>query len=141
MRRYQRFLVYQLPAILYMIFIFYLSSGPVTIDILNSIPDYYLHTAEYAALCVLLFWAIHEGLAPKAARGSAWLPAVFTILYGISDEYHQSFVPQREASLHDVLSDTIGAALGILIVVALRRLWNRYCEKVTLQSSSREQGA
>jgi VanZ family protein len=34
--------------------------------------------------------------------------------YGVSDEYHQSFVPGRDASVRDVGSDFAGAALGAL---------------------------
>lgn len=36
---------------------------------------------------------------------------VFVFLYGLSDEYHQSFVPGRDASLLDVGLDVIGAVL------------------------------
>lgn len=40
----------------------------------------------------------------------------FIILYAISDEYHQSFVPGREASFRDVYIDTLGGISGVLAV-------------------------
>lgn len=40
----------------------------------------------------------------------------FIILYAISDEYHQSFVPGREASFRDVSIDTLGGISGVLAV-------------------------
>ena len=43
------------------------------------------------------------------------------IAYGISDEIHQSFVPGRDASVGDLIADSVGAALGAGLVVYLLR--------------------
>lgn len=40
----------------------------------------------------------------------------FVILYAISDEYHQSFIPGRGASMKDVYIDTLGGISGVLVV-------------------------
>lgn len=55
----------------------------------------------------------------------AWLLAV---VYAASDEFHQSFVSSRQASLRDVLIDAVGATLGLLGaagLLRLRRYWHR----------------
>jgi len=39
------------------------------------------------------------------------LAAVFSITYGVSDEFHQFFVPYRGAKMSDVLIDGLGALL------------------------------
>lgn len=39
------------------------------------------------------------------------------ILYAISDEIHQSFIPDRTPQITDVCIDTLGVAFGILIVI------------------------
>lgn len=63
-----------------------------------------------------------------------WIPVLIVSLWGISDEIHQSFVPNRCASVFDWISDSFGAVLGAMIYAAagakifnsvLRRL-NRY---------------
>jgi len=36
-------------------------------------------------------------------------------LYGISDEIHQSFVPERDGSLLDVVADVLGAVCGVYV--------------------------
>jgi VanZ family protein len=68
-----------------------------------------------------MFWAIHEGFRPLQGRGSYWLPAVFTILFGISDEFHQMFVPSRDASVLDILADSVGAAAGTMVALFISR--------------------
>jgi VanZ family protein len=55
---------------------------------------------------------------PRLALGSV----VVAGLYSLTDEYHQSFVADRTASLIDCGIDTTGAALGALIVWVLDRL-------------------
>ena len=117
-----RFLVFKSPALAYMVLIFYMSSGPVTSPTLNSIPDYYLHSSGYTLLSILLFWAWNEGLTSRKKVGSYFFPALITVLYGISDEFHQSFVAGRDSELKDVLSDAVGAVLGIAVILLLQRL-------------------
>lgn len=41
---------------------------------------------------------------------------LLTIAYGIVDEVHQSFVPKRDASVLDVLTDTTGSLLAVVLV-------------------------
>jgi VanZ family protein len=117
-----RFVIFKLPALTYMALIFYSSSGPVTSPTLNEIPDYYLHSLGYSLLCVLVFWALHEGLKVSKGLGGYFLPILITVLYGISDEFHQSFVPVRDPEVKDVLSDSVGALLGIVFVIVLGRV-------------------
>jgi VanZ family protein len=117
-----RIVIFKLPVLVYMALIFYSSSGPITSPTLNQIPDYYLHSLGYSLLCMLVFWALHEGLEASGGRWDYLIPILITILYGISDEFHQSFVPARDAELKDVFSDSAGALLGIVFIIILRRV-------------------
>lgn len=80
------------------------------------------HFAEYAVLAFLLFRAFSGG---KATTGLlvkiALLCLALSVLYGLSDEFHQSFVPNRDASLDDVAIDGGGAAVGLLVAAAWLR--------------------
>ncbi len=40
---------------------------------------------------------------------------IASILYAISDEIHQIFVPLRDASIGDILTDTLGICFAIII--------------------------
>ena len=37
------------------------------------------------------------------------------VLYGVSDEFHQTFVPGRDGGLPDFLADSVGALIGFLV--------------------------
>jgi VanZ family protein len=47
-------------------------------------------------------------------KGTVILAIVLSALYAASDEFHQSFTPDRTPSLSDVGIDTFGATLGAL---------------------------
>ncbi len=75
-------------------------------------PDWGLHAAAYGGLGLLLARA----LAPDRSlgRGGMLLVMALCCAYGLSDEWHQSFVPGRMAQAKDLVADTVGGALGAL---------------------------
>jgi len=44
-------------------------------------------------------------------------------LYGISDEIHQYYVPQRYAELGDVLADFVGSVAGVFAYRSFNQLF------------------
>jgi VanZ family protein len=68
------------------------------------------HVAEYFVLGVFLFRAFHLGSKGEKVFRSALLAAAVLALYAASDEFHQSFVPSRTASVMDVAIDSAGGA-------------------------------
>jgi VanZ family protein len=112
------------PALVYMGLIYYLSSLSHPPSALVIAPDYVLHGVEYFVLYVLVFLAMHEGLHRYPGRGSFWVPAVFAVLYGMLDEYHQKFVPNRDASIRDLLADMVGVGVGVPFVLLSDRVMN-----------------
>ena len=112
-----RYLKYWAPPILYMALIFAVSSmkqPPLPMPEFEWLSiDKLYHFIEYSILSVLLTIAL-VNVRPK------WLPqnwiwvtaAIISILYGASDEWHQSFVPGRHATKSDLVSDAIGAIAG-----------------------------
>lgn len=78
------------------------------------------HLTEYAVLALLVWRALRNSRRPEMPP-SDWsqfrLALLLTALYAASDEFHQLFVPSREASVWDVLLDSTGGAL------ALAALW------------------
>ncbi len=106
---------YWLPVVAYLGLIFYLSSlSQLATEItLFSGADKLIHLGEYAFLSWLLSRALRS--ASPFSREAALIAIVFASLYGISDEFHQAFVPGRSAELLDVVADCGGAVLAQLI--------------------------
>ena len=78
----------------------------------------FVHAGDYALLCFLWWRALRTKLDRVAALAPAW---GISVLYAISDEYHQTFVAGRHGSWVDVAIDSMGAALVVLLVLRARR--------------------
>jgi len=80
------------------------------------------HLTEYGVLALLL-WRARRKPVKDAARPWQWseagLALAVTTLYAASDELHQAFVPSRQASVWDVLLDSIGGALALVLLWAV----------------------
>ena len=96
--------------------IFYLSSQSHPIPFIGRFEkyhvDFFLHSVEYALFGFLLIRAMALSFGRMAFSKLFWLAVVLGILYGASDEWHQSFVPMRDCSFVDLLADSIGVFLG-----------------------------
>ncbi len=57
------------------------------------------------------------GLAISRLRWAVGCAVLLILAYAISDEFHQYFVPGRQASWVDVLIDTVGGILGLSMLI------------------------
>jgi VanZ family protein len=77
------------------------------------------HLTEYAILALLLWRALRKPVKGDP-RSWSWKEAQMSLLlvvaYSASDEFHQMFVPTREASVRDVFIDMCGGILGLLLL-------------------------
>jgi VanZ family protein len=111
-----------LPALLYAALIFWLSSQPNPLPALSlRISDKLGHLVEYAGLAALVTLGL-GGAGAGAWTGALWA-VVIGSAYGLTDEIHQAFVPNRSADVVDWVADTAGAALGAALAVAFLRRW------------------
>jgi VanZ family protein len=87
------------------------------------------HVTEYAILGVLLWRARRKTISDRP-HGWNWSHARFAVIasaiYAATDEFHQSFVATRQGSPWDVLLDTSGAVLGILVLWKMGRWLKRW---------------
>jgi VanZ family protein len=102
--------------------IFIQSAHPVP-DLIprRALLDKLFHFLVYFILGILFFRA-YQTLPIKISHNALiFISISSSILYGISDEIHQHFVPLRQADFMDVLVDALGSIFGILIY----RLWGK----------------
>jgi VanZ family protein len=108
--------------------IFWFSSKPG-----SQIPGKYSeigHLGEYFIFGTLLYWAFRV----SGLRQYAMIAAVvIASLYGVTDEFHQRFVPMRTPDPADWGLDTIGATVASTISLAIAMLWQRRAEKRAVQ--------
>lgn len=78
------------------------------------------HFLEYGVLALLAARAFSKS--PGRALSRRWFAAslLLVVAYALADEYHQSFVPSRGASLYDSLIDTLGGLTALLLYYAWR---------------------
>ncbi|MCC2683506.1 MAG: VanZ family protein [Paenibacillaceae bacterium] len=119
MKQYRKWIV----PLVWMGVIFYLSSRTSS-QLDTLLPFFHLfipsmesfdwgHFFAYFILACCYYW-------PFANRTPGWKGKVAIVicsgLYGLTDEFHQSFVPGRTPDLMDIRNDMIGAALAMLFV-------------------------
>ncbi|MFH0780716.1 MAG: VanZ family protein [Pseudomonadota bacterium] len=83
--------------------------------------DKLAHLAVYGALAATLIFAFSRKYKEMRPRVVMVVTPIFCLCYGISDEFHQSFVPGRSPSGWDVLADVCGAILVCLFWSRARR--------------------
>ena len=74
------------------------------------------HFSEYALLAILAARAFSTS--PGERLRHRWFTASLTlvVIYALLDEYHQSFVPSRTASIYDSLIDMTGGLTALLVI-------------------------
>ena len=91
------------------------------------------HWSEYLVLAVLILRALRNETGKKWELRHAVHTLVFIILYALSDELHQAFVPSRTASFGDVTIDVLGGICAIFWTY-----W--YCRGILAPLTSRIRG-
>lgn len=70
------------------------------------------HFCAYFILGILLMNALRKN---RFAHRQIMLAVIISLLYAVSDEVHQLFIPGRSGEVRDILIDTIGATAGIFV--------------------------
>ena len=106
----------------WLVLIFALSSIPNELaPSSHTLPiDKVAHFIEYAVLAFLLV-GVGRRVAPDRRATPAIVVAAIalSVAYGITDEWHQGFVPGRDPSLTDLAADAVGAIAGALIALVV----------------------
>ena len=122
----KRFVSLWLPVIFWMSLIFSLSSVPDLQSGLKQEVDIILrklaHIGEYAVLTFLLARALSRYSLKTSSQRLLLLSFLLSLLYAVSDEVHQRFIPGREGALRDIAIDSIGITLALLLLASKNRV-------------------
>lgn len=142
---------YIILTILWMSFIFYMSNQPAeissaqsggVIEMLSNVPIIgnivikmmevdiaqfvirkFAHLSAYCILGILIFMSMYDDV--KKINVISFKALNFTFLYACSDEIHQFFIPGRSCELRDVMIDSTGGFLGILLIYITIKIMNK----------------
>ncbi|TKB06064.1 VanZ family protein [Desulforhopalus sp. IMCC35007] len=111
------------PMIVVMGTIFFLSSKPGDEIHLPAFAysDLVAHMIAYAALGATVCFAWKDDFKQSQPFKAVAYTIVVCLLYGISDEFHQYFVPSRFVSILDVCADTFGGVLASVTWLFVQR--------------------
>lgn len=137
--------------IIWMLIIFHLSSQvagqsnqlsvgitKIVVDIFNNIfhsadldINAYNHIIRKNAhfFAYLILGILAANVLSKNEHKGVFIVLVFCIIYAISDETHQMFVPGRGPGLKDVIIDSAGAGVGIIIYLGVGKILNKRNKK------------
>lgn len=117
-KKLYKLVIYWGPVILWMSVIYFfssLSTKPVsTVYWKEFFVKKSAHLVEYFTLYVLLYRAFLNDLGNK--KKSFIFAMGISIMYAISDEFHQSFTPGREPKVRDIIIDSSGVLLAFFII-------------------------
>lgn len=139
MTRFPRFVSHYLPLIAWLAFISFASSdnfnagntsriiGPLilwlfpntsleTLALVHFITRKIAHFTEYAILGFLAARAVSTSPRPAVSQRWFLICATLIVVYALVDEYHQSFVPSRTASVWDSFIDMSGGLAALIFV-------------------------
>jgi len=112
--------------------IFHFAVSLTAFHYLDTLQRKLAHLIVYGIFAALLYGSLgtHEALRQRQRR------IIWCILiagaYALTDEFHQSFVPGRNASIVDCGIDIIGATLALLMLNQCRQVLQKVARTVTL---------
>jgi VanZ family protein len=120
----RHWLYYGGPVLVYAATIFYISSLSLFLEESSSFSgfDKLVHFLEYYPFGWLICRWLLSAERSFLRKHAILLTIVVGISYGLSDEWHQSFVPGRDASLWDALFDATGVAVAAFTYRILMRI-------------------
>ena len=125
MRKLAASFPYWIPTAAWMGVIFFMSTLPEwATPGRHILPDKICHAGEYFILAFLILFALLRTTRLRFSI-SFWITLAWVVIYGLSDEIHQLYVPTRHFDLGDLIADACGVIVLFFILWVLRKSGER----------------
>jgi len=119
--------IYFLPAVLLYGGIFFMSSRSFDVKVEFRLFDKVAHILVFAVFGLLLSLGFFKAL-KSSFLIKGFLVLLSGFLLGILDEVHQSFVPERELEILDMIADGVGIMIGLCVYLIFIRKFRYFKE-------------
>ena len=106
-----------------LLFLLHIHLTPQTFATIHFLIRKLAHCTEFAVFGLLLYQSFEPRHPERWNTRGAFGALLVAGLFSLTDEYHQSFVPGRTASLVDCGIDTSGAFLALVLLYGGKRLY------------------
>jgi VanZ family protein len=110
------------PVVAYAAGIFWLSATPQPPALPAGVSDKAGHALLFAGFALVLVRACAGGRCAGVTAGRTALAVLLSIAYGLTDEWHQGFVPTRVSDMADLGADAMGALAAGVVAFAMARM-------------------
>lgn len=116
----------------------YQNQNAATLDLIHYIVRKIAHLTEYAILACLIYRAFRDAKGIQAALRYTFYSWGIATLYSSSDEIHQIFVAGRTPLFTDVMIDSTGALIGLIIfnIIVMKRQKLSLSQAITTKSTA-----
>jgi len=91
-------------------------ASAATLAILHFVIRKAAHFTEYAILAFLAARAFRSSARELLREQWFWMSLALVVVYALIDEFHQSFVPSRTASIYDSIIDSAGGLFALTVL-------------------------
>lgn len=119
--RFSLRLILTIPVLVYSIAIYIASSlqAPPTPNLGFDWQDKVFHAVAYCLYGFVLQFAVVAWR--KEQQSHTWLTLIFALLFALSDEIHQYYVPWRTCDVFDWIADVFGVVISIWLFSFVRK--------------------
>lgn len=121
-------LLFTLPLVVFSALIIILShqSGIAKVNFYFSGMDKLVHAVAFFIYGLFAQMAFLANFRKLKSRNVIFIAVIFSLIFAVLDEYHQSYISRRNASVYDFVADAIGVFVSVMFYNQINKIVNKY---------------
>lgn len=110
----KKIIKYYLPVVTWCGLIFFLSSQSNLPGASTAVLDFVFKKGAHMFVYGVLYWLIFRAVNGEKKNKSFFVPLIFSLIYALTDEFHQSLIPGRTPTVRDLGFDFLGMIVALV---------------------------